>query len=171
MTRYLSDLLHSIVSRKRVKNHVLAPVHVHDRVHLLNVVQLMNLVVQQKLVPLWIWIDSAVKFCLRLSKYASLVCFLANENHCISASRRIVRSGSTASQKPSQTAQDGGTQTLMQRTSGGSIVERGRSPERRHESSTGEVRVIVQPIQPVFYMPRQSRRETIDRLTEKETYL
>jgi len=47
---------------------------------------------------------------------------------------------------------DGGTQTQIH-PSGGQT----RIIETRHESA-GEVRVIVQPIQPVFYMPRQSKK-------------
>jgi len=48
---------------------------------------------------------------------------------------------------------DGGTQTQIHPSTGGET----RIIETRHESA-GEVRVIVQPIQPVFYMPRQSKK-------------
>jgi len=48
---------------------------------------------------------------------------------------------------------DGGTQTEIHpsTTPGEPRIEHERRP-----TSSGEVRVIVQPIQPVFYMPRQS---------------
>lgn len=48
------------------------------------------------------------------------------------------------------TGHDGGTQTQIHP----SAVVENKEVERRVTGS-GEVRVIVQPIQPVFYMPRQ----------------
>lgn len=46
---------------------------------------------------------------------------------------------------------DGGTQTHIHTSTGGG------SHDVRPAQGGGEVRVIVQPIQPVFYMPRQSK--------------
>jgi hypothetical protein len=57
------------------------------------------------------------------------------------------------------TGHDGGTQTQIHPTTG---YEDKKQIERRTIVSGGggggEVRVIVQPIQPVFYMPRQSKK-------------
>lgn len=50
------------------------------------------------------------------------------------------------------TGHDGGTQTQIHQT-----FEDKKDIERR--PTGGEVRVIVQPIQPVFYMPRQSKNK------------
>lgn len=61
--------------------------------------------------------------------------------------RRIAKRGGSG-------AHDGGTQTQIHQTTGGGDAR--RDQERRTDSS-GEVRVIVQPIQPVFYMPRQGK--------------
>ena len=47
---------------------------------------------------------------------------------------------------------DGGTQTQINPSTGGAQVE------KETRQTAGEVRVIVQPIQPVFYMPRQSKK-------------
>lgn len=69
----------------------------------------------------------------------------------IHISRRIVRTGDTSGAKINWTGHDGGTQTVRRES-----VE----VERKTTTSGGgggEVRVIVQPIQPVFYMPRQSK--------------
>jgi hypothetical protein len=63
--------------------------------------------------------------------------------------RRIPRGG--PSEMPSA-GRDGGTQTQIHPT--GPVES--RVEHVRHEA--GEVRVIVQPIQPVFYMPRQSKQ-------------
>ncbi len=50
------------------------------------------------------------------------------------------------------TGHDGGTQTQIHPS-----YETKKEVERR-PTGAGEVRVIVQPIQPVFYMPRQSKK-------------
>ncbi len=52
------------------------------------------------------------------------------------------------------TGHDGGTQTQIHP----GVYDDKKQTEKRATTS-GEVRVIVQPIQPVFYMPRQSRRK------------
>ena len=68
-------------------------------------------------------------------------------------SRRIVHRGSSSTIKPG--GHENGSQTHIQRP---------RSPDRpsgQPSGGNGEVRVIVQPIQPVFYMPRQ-RNESHD---------
>ena len=49
---------------------------------------------------------------------------------------------------------DGGTQTQIRP---GTNYDHKKETERK-TTGAGEVRVIVQPIQPVFYMPRQSRK-------------
>jgi hypothetical protein len=49
------------------------------------------------------------------------------------------------------TGHDGGTQTQIHPS-----FDEKKDIERR-PTGGGEVRVIVQPIQPVFYMPRQSK--------------
>jgi hypothetical protein len=66
--------------------------------------------------------------------------------------RMVQNSGSGA--KIQWTGHDGGTQTQIHPGVG---YEEKKETERRPTAS-GEVRVIVQPIQPVFYMPRQSRK-------------
>ena len=54
------------------------------------------------------------------------------------------------------TGHDGGTQTQIHPSTG---YEDKKQIERRPTAGGGgEVRVIVQPIQPVFYMPRQSKK-------------
>jgi hypothetical protein len=56
------------------------------------------------------------------------------------------------------TGTDGGTQTQIHPSTGG--FEAGK--ETRSSAGSGEVRVIVQPIQPVFYMPRQSIKNILN---------
>lgn len=68
--------------------------------------------------------------------------------------RRITKDTS----RTNTSSHEGGTQTLI-RPSG-----EGGSHDIRHTQGGGEVRVIVQPIQPVFYMPRQSK------INEKQSY-
>lgn len=67
--------------------------------------------------------------------------------------RGIVQRGGSSGGKINWTGHDGGTQTQIHPTTGGGG---GQREERHRETGSGEVRVIVQPIQPVFYMPRQS---------------
>lgn len=62
--------------------------------------------------------------------------------------RRMGPSGRTHS-----SGHDGGTQTQIHP---GVNYDNKREAERK--TGAGEVRVIVQPIQPVFYMPRQSKK-------------
>lgn len=52
------------------------------------------------------------------------------------------------------TGHDGGTQTQIHTS-----YDNKKDTEKK--TSGGEVRVIVQPIQPVFYMPRQSKEKKI----------
>ncbi|CAF2389538.1 unnamed protein product [Rotaria sp. Silwood2] len=70
----------------------------------------------------------------------------------LSAIERIVPRASSGSTEIQWTGRDGGTQTQIHPSTGG---ETRIEHEKRHETA-GEVRVIVQPIQPVFYMPRQT---------------
>jgi len=65
--------------------------------------------------------------------------------------RRIAQSGGTSA-RIQWTGHDGGTQTQIHPS-----YEEKKEIERRTTVGGGEVRVIVQPIQPVFYMPRQSK--------------
>ena len=51
------------------------------------------------------------------------------------------------------TGHDGGTQTQINPSAG--FDDKKETEKRPSGSGNGEVRVIVQPIQPVFYMPRQ----------------
>ncbi|CAF1673365.1 unnamed protein product, partial [Rotaria sordida] len=69
----------------------------------------------------------------------------------LSAIERMVPRAVTGPTEIQWTGRDGGTQTQIHPSTGGETrIER----ETRVETP-GEVRVIVQPIQPVFYMPRQ----------------
>lgn len=68
------------------------------------------------------------------------------------AIERMIPRGGTGPTEIQWTGRDGGTQTQIHPSTGG---ETRIQHEKRHET-TGEVRVIVQPIQPVFYMPRQT---------------
>jgi len=69
----------------------------------------------------------------------------------------VSRGGPVEVQGPGR---DGGTQTQIHPTTGG---ETRVITERIHETA-GEVRVIVQPIQPVFYMPRQSKKDKFNHI-------
>ncbi len=66
--------------------------------------------------------------------------------------RRMVQSSGSGA-KIQWTGHDGGTQTQIHPS-----YEDKKEIERRPTGGGGEVRVIVQPIQPVFYMPRQSKK-------------
>ena len=83
-----------------------------------------------------------VKFYFNISIYVLLLSKLY---------RRIVQSGGPNT-KIQWTGHDGGTQTQIHPG-----YEEKKETERR-PTGAGEVRVIVQPIQPVFYMPRQSKK-------------
>ncbi len=71
----------------------------------------------------------------------------------------VQNSGSGA--KIQWTGHDGGTQTQIHPSTG---YEEKKETERR--PTGGEVRVIVQPIQPVFYMPRQSKKTYSNRCNQ-----
>lgn len=68
--------------------------------------------------------------------------------------RRMAPRGGSGTVDIQPSKGDGGTQTQLRP----STEETRTKTERRHETTSGEVRVIVQPIQPVFYMPRQSKK-------------
>lgn len=62
------------------------------------------------------------------------------------------------------TGHDGGTQTQINP----SVDVRGKTEVERRTTG-GEVRVVVQPIQPVFYMPRQGETATATTATAAQT--
>ena len=68
--------------------------------------------------------------------------------------RRITQSG-VSSTKIQWTGHDGGTQTQIHPSTG----YESKTQEERKSAAGGseDVRVIVQPIQPVFYMPHQGK--------------
>lgn len=68
---------------------------------------------------------------------------------------RRMGSNSGSGAKTQWTGHDGGTQTQIRP---GADYSNKKETERR-TTGAGEVRVIVQPIQPVFYMPRQSTKD------------
>ena len=67
----------------------------------------------------------------------------------------MVPRGGSGSTEIQWVGRDGGTQTQIHPSTAG---EAQTKYEKRSETASGEVRVIVQPIQPVFYMPRQSKK-------------
>jgi hypothetical protein len=67
-----------------------------------------------------------------------------------------MQNGGNAGTKMQWTGHDGGTQTEIRSTHGGD-QERTGTERKTVSNGAGEVRVIVQPIQPVFYMPRQGK--------------
>ncbi|CAF1323972.1 unnamed protein product [Adineta steineri] len=88
----------------------------------------------------------------RSPKSGSQFDFERFRNEILAAIERMAQTGGSGA-KIQWTGHDGGTQTQINPTTG---FDDKRETERRPTSSSaGEVRVIVQPIQPVFYMPRQ----------------
>lgn len=91
---------------------------------------------------------TSVDFARRFSLPSSNVLPSLHNEPLTSTCRRMVPRGGTAPDIQ-WVGRDGGTQTQI--GPGESKVV-----EERRPTGAGEVRVIVQPIQPVFYMPQQS---------------
>ncbi|CAF3540053.1 unnamed protein product [Rotaria socialis] len=70
----------------------------------------------------------------------------------LNAIERMAPRGGSGFTDTQPTGRDGGTQTQIPPTPDEPPIRHGKS----QQPNTGEVRVIVQPIQPVFYMPRQT---------------
>ncbi|CAF2010830.1 unnamed protein product [Rotaria magnacalcarata] len=70
----------------------------------------------------------------------------------LNAIERMAPRGGSGSTDIQPTGRDGGTQTQLPPTSDEPPIR----PGKPQQFNTGEVRVIVQPVQPVFYMPRQT---------------
>ncbi|CAF0827197.1 unnamed protein product [Rotaria sp. Silwood1] len=88
----------------------------------------------------------------RTSTAGPLFDFERFRSEILSAIERIVPRGVSGPTEIQWTGRDGGTQTQIHPSTGGET----RIEHERRQETTGEVRVIVQPIQPVFYMPRQT---------------
>ena len=76
-----------------------------------------------------------------------------------------MQSGGLSTGRSQWSGHDGGTQTEIRQSHGG--YDNRREPERKAQAGGGEVRVIVQPIQPVFYMPRQSMKARLPSYTRE----